>query len=278
MSKLDNESNESPRKKESSKDGFKETSIEEKNSVFSLIVPALFISIIFFPPLFFLVLGVVAVLVWRKRTSIAESIDKKVQEIKTATRIKVHQGAKIIKSIIKKIAMISLLIAPFVLAIGYYANEKHQQCMKEPKCKKEWERSEKKRKQERKIAEQERKEKQCMKDPVCKSQRDRMKCMQDPKCKTKSMLSDIEISCIRGIEKKAKYDYKWGWLNKFPTHGHYTQKGAGAYLMAGDKIEFKNGLGLYVRYSYECIYIPGEGIKTTVWPGRLDPNRYWQSQ
>ena len=106
----------------------------------------------------------------------------------------------------------------------------------------------------------------------------RKECEKNPKCKTQKKLSEIEFSCQQAIQEMAKYEHKWGWLNQFPVHGHYTQGGPGAYLMAGDNIEFQNGLGLYIKHSYECIYVPNKGVTVKVWPGRLNKGRYSASE
>lgn len=71
----------------------------------------------------------------------------------------------------------------------------------------------------------------------------------------------------------AKYDFKWidGMLEPKFSHFRWSNRDKGVVTFIGDKIQLQNGLGNWVRHTYECDFDPqtDTAIAARVRPGRI---------
>lgn len=66
------------------------------------------------------------------------------------------------------------------------------------------------------------------------------------------------VYCKEAVERLARYAHKWtdGWLGaKFPRF-RWGKKSEGIIVYLGDKAQFQNGFGAWVRIRYQCEYNP----------------------
>ncbi len=83
-------------------------------------------------------------------------------------------------------------------------------------------------------------------------------CRADMQCWGDKHLLEATRYCKPALERLAKYAHKWtdGWLEaKFPRF-RWGKKGKGIIVYLGDKVQFQNGFGAWVKMSYWCDFNP----------------------
>ena len=83
-------------------------------------------------------------------------------------------------------------------------------------------------------------------------------CDTDLNCWNKKWRVDAWTYCAAEVERYPKYDYKWtnGWLEpRFSKYG-WRDKSKGILTYWGDKVQFQNGFGAWVRMQYSCDFNP----------------------
>jgi hypothetical protein len=79
------------------------------------------------------------------------------------------------------------------------------------------------------------------------------RCQQDKACLA-NKLTIPPYACRKEIESLAKYDFQWKdeWLELKFSHFRWSDWEKRILTHIGDKIEFKNGFGGWIRHTYEC--------------------------
>lgn len=97
-------------------------------------------------------------------------------------------------------------------------------------------------------------------------------CLSDWECLRRRHEIDADLACRAAIEQSASIDYRWN-TGLFATRFSIVRPGvyAGDVVMAGDRIEFQNALGTWIRQRYHCTWSAVErrvsGLE--IEPGRL---------
>jgi hypothetical protein len=84
--------------------------------------------------------------------------------------------------------------------------------------------------------------------------------------------------CMREIENRARYDFKWtskwsgGGKFWYPTGSNKYQREDGVVALTGDDVEFKNGFGAWLPQTYTCKFDPEkkEVVEVIVTAGKLE--------
>lgn len=97
-------------------------------------------------------------------------------------------------------------------------------------------------------------------------------CRKDVVCSGKKFQITAEIRCSIAVEQLAKYDFRWtdtGYETKFDRVLWIREPYVIGYR--GDKIQFQNGFGAWVRHNYLCEFDTSTEKATGVVasPGRL---------
>lgn len=97
-------------------------------------------------------------------------------------------------------------------------------------------------------------------------------CLHDWECLRGRHEIDADRACRIAIEQSASIDYRWD-TGLFATRFSVVRPGvhAGDVVMAGDRIEFQNALGAWVRHRYHCTW-SADGRRVSgleIEPGRL---------
>jgi hypothetical protein len=84
---------------------------------------------------------------------------------------------------------------------------------------------------------------------------DKHKCEKnDLACRGNNAIVLGGIACKAPIERHAKFNYRWidGTLESKFSHYRWTDRNQELITIIGDKAEFQNGFGAYIRVTYEC--------------------------
>lgn len=88
-------------------------------------------------------------------------------------------------------------------------------------------------------------------------------CQHDLDCTIGSQLNQAKAACRSAIERRSKWDFRWtATLGVFDGYRwnpkHSSTRGRVDFL--GDSVEFQNGFGAWINYSYICTYDARNGI------------------
>lgn len=94
-------------------------------------------------------------------------------------------------------------------------------------------------------------------------------CLNDLDCVVRKHRISAAVACEPQVERLAKTDFEWTAWGRFPR-ATWRQKPE-IITFRGDEIKYQNGLGAWVRHSYECDYdIKNDAvINVRAKPGRL---------
>lgn len=87
-------------------------------------------------------------------------------------------------------------------------------------------------------------------------------CQKDLSCWAEKHFAQAVTACRPQVENLAKNDARWtdGMLETKFSHFRWKGLKNDVVTYIGDKIEFQNGLGNWLRHTYECDYAPGRGV------------------
>ena len=79
----------------------------------------------------------------------------------------------------------------------------------------------------------------------------------DPVWLVKNYGSIARKKCTTAVENYAKNDFKWmsnDPVERFPRY--YTENQGNPYevVLVGDKVQYQNGFGAFIRMTYDCMY------------------------
>lgn len=98
-------------------------------------------------------------------------------------------------------------------------------------------------------------------------------CRRELRCWAEKSSISAATRCRTPVENMAKYDFKWidGMLEPKFSHFRWSNRDKGVVTFIGDKIQLQNGLGNWVRHTYECDFDPqtDTAIAARVRPGRI---------
>lgn len=84
------------------------------------------------------------------------------------------------------------------------------------------------------------------------------RCRADLKCWGEKFSIEATAPCRTGVERAARIDFKWndGILEPKFSHYRWKNRDRGILTFIGDKVQFQNGFGAWIRHTYECDYDP----------------------
>jgi hypothetical protein len=88
-------------------------------------------------------------------------------------------------------------------------------------------------------------------------------CRNDLECWAEKHSARASLECRPSVENLARTDARWtdGMFESKFSHYRWKRKADGVVTYIGDKIEFQNGIGAWLRHTYECDYLPGTGVQ-----------------
>jgi hypothetical protein len=101
-------------------------------------------------------------------------------------------------------------------------------------------------------------------------------CRTDLQCWADRTGLKAKWACTPEIERRAKIDAQWtdtGWLDSRFSRIRWHDKDAGIIVFVGDKVQFQNGFGAWIRHTYRCTYdtLNDRVLSVATSDGKLDP-------
>lgn len=98
-------------------------------------------------------------------------------------------------------------------------------------------------------------------------------CRTNLKCVGEKYIGHATGPCTRLVERLAKNTFRWidGWTEPKLSNYAWANKKKGTIAYLGDKIEFQNGFGAWIRHTYRCDFDPASEsiIDVSAEQGRL---------
>lgn len=82
------------------------------------------------------------------------------------------------------------------------------------------------------------------------------KCRNEIQCIGDKKHIEATFACRKFVENLAENDYQWvdGWSESKFSHLRFKNLKHDTITYSGDKIQFQNGIGNWIRHTYECDY------------------------
>lgn len=83
-------------------------------------------------------------------------------------------------------------------------------------------------------------------------------CASDIQCWGDKHHLSASFACDEPVSRLARLNYRWvdGWMEGKFSHFRWRDRDEGIVTFIGDRIEFQNGFGAWIRHTYECDYDP----------------------
>lgn len=112
------------------------------------------------------------------------------------------------------------------------------------------------REEERARAQAEREQRQ--REQEAREREEEAACASDIQCWGDKHHLRASFACEQPVSRLARLNYRWvdGWMEGKFSHFRWRDRDEGVVTFIGDRIEFQNGFGAWIRHTYECDYDP----------------------